>query len=380
MSTWITLSPSLPGCFDGIGDNAWNLARALSAHGRVHQVARPLGAVAAGKTRAVHSGAASVQDVEVLDSWRELATASWRARARAVDGVVVHYFPPAFLHHDLPALVRWLETVTRAGRPVVLAVHEIGPAKDGRLRRTVIRALYRQVLLALLARTSQVIVTTDWARRELASARLTIGRDVRIVPIGSNISRVPATAPPVDHTLVMFGQPGHMYREAIVALGRWLATHGAMVRLTWLGRSTDELRAAWCGQYGLPAHRVTFDGGLPEAEVSARLSAASIGLAPYDQGLSTRRSSLAALVEHALPIVGLDGPGTDDLLRQSGAFMLSPLTDADAFVRNVAAVLTDEPRRRALAQAAERLFTTTLSWPRIADAYLAALTMRPEGV
>ena len=376
MNDWITLSPSRPGCFDGIGDNAWNLARSLSPHGRVHQVARPVVTSRRAAPRRFHAADDPAGDVEVIHSWGELDGSRWRARA--VDGVVLHYYPPAFLRPDLPALLRWLKMIRRAGLPVVLTIHEIGPAQDGRVRRAVIRTLYRRMLQALLSRTSQVIVTTGWARRELASARLTDHLDVRIVPIGSNIPRVPAVAPPVEGTLVMFGQPGHMCRDAIVALGRWLATHGQMVRLTWLGRSTEELRAAWCGHYGLPAHRVTFDGGLPNAEISARLSAASIGLAPYDQGLSTRRSSLAALVQHALPIVGLDGPGTDDVLRQSGAFMLSAMTDPDAFVRNVVAALTDEGRRRALSAAAESLFTTTLSWPTIGEAYRAALTMRPE--
>ncbi len=377
MSEWIVLSPSLPGRFDGIGDNAWHLAQALSTHGRTRLVVRP-----SAPSLAITDDALGGEPVEteVLSSWRDLEQATWRAAGDQCDGVVVHYFPPAFLQRDLLSLLRWLRALRRRGRPVVVAVHEFWPPADGRLRRAGIRAAYQQVLRSLVARASTVVVTHELAGRVLCDAHVARPEMLRVIPVGSNISRAPITAPVIDHTMAMFGQPAGMRREALIALGRWLTTAAAPIHLRWLGRSAEELRAAWCGDYGLSADRVTFEGALRSSEISARLASSSLALAPYIDGASTRRSSLAALVEHGLSLVGLDGPCTDDLLRTSGAFVFSNVTEPAAFVSNVAALVGDADRRAVLSQAATQLFDHRLSWPRIASGYLAALDPAAAGV
>ncbi len=87
----------------------------------------------------------------------------------------------------------------------------------------------------------------------------------------------------------------------------------------------------------------------------------------------TRRSSLVALIEHGLPVVALDGRYTDSLLRGSGALAFVPIGDADGFARLAADVLADAGRRASMRARAADLFRDRLAWPRIAEAYVAAL-------
>jgi glycosyltransferase involved in cell wall biosynthesis len=106
--------------------------------------------------------------------------------------------------------------------------------------------------------------------------------------------------------------------------------------------------------------------------VSALIAQGTIGLGVYDDGVSTRRTTLTALLAHGLPIVGLEGRYTDARLRDSGAFLLSPIRDSPAFIANLQRVMSDPTLQSSLASAAARLHDAELSWPRVAQHYLDA--------
>jgi glycosyltransferase involved in cell wall biosynthesis len=110
---------------------------------------------------------------------------------------------------------------------------------------------------------------------------------------------------------------------------------------------------------------------LPADLLSRRLQEVTIGLALYADGASTRRSSLAALLEHGLPIVALEGRYTDDRLRTSGALLFVSPDERVAVPQAVEALLADPARRHEMSAAAGRLFSQQLAWPIIAAAYRA---------
>jgi glycosyltransferase involved in cell wall biosynthesis len=170
--------------------------------------------------------------------------------------------------------------------------------------------------------------------------------------------------------LVMFGQPYVLDRAVVLGLARWIETEAPRPRWIWIARSVAEMKQ-WWAEIGAP-DVVEIHGELPAAEVSALIAQGSIGLGLYDDGVSTRRTTLTALLAHGLPIVGLDGRYTDGRLRDSGAFLLSPLLDAPAFIANLRRVLADPARRSALAASAVRLHASEFTWARAAEQYLAA--------
>jgi len=342
----LTTAPA--GVFDGIGDFSASLTAALRHHRSTELFVR-------------------------AHDWRELEQVDTANTA----GAIVQYLPQAFMHGDLRALLRWLDRLRADRKPVVLMVHEYWPPLNGTLRRAAMRLLFRRILRACIKRSSVVVTSQEWSAHELGL--LARGHRLCAIPVGSSIPRIARAATPALGTrLVLFGQPAALHPATMAAVGQWLSASTPDISLTWLGRSTEEMRASWCDAWQLPSDRVTFAGGLPAAEVSAVLQASHIGLAPYENGASTRRTSFAAMLEHRLPVVAIDGLYTSDWLRESGACVWTPDGDPMAFVRALSVLVADEPpRRAALSARAGELFEARLSWPRIAEAYARLLS---EGV
>lgn len=345
--TWRVLSPAPPGVFDGIGDFAGSLTTALQAFGPTELFVRK-------------------------NNWRELEHVAIESTA----GAIVQYFPQAFMRGDLRALLRWLDQLRAAQKPVVLTVHEYWPPLNGTIRRAVVRLLFRRMLRACIRRSTAVVTSQEWSALELAS--LARGHRIRTIPVGSSIpcGGTPAPAQLAGGRLVLFGQPAAMHAPTIQAIGAWLSSAPAGVSLTWLGRSTEEMRHAG-DALGLPAGRVAYTGGLPAAQVSAALHSSRIGLAPYANGASTRRTTFAALLEHRLPIVALDGILTSNWLRESGACVWTPEGEPARFVDALSQLLNDASQQALLAARAREVFDAHLSWPRIGEAYARLLS---EGV
>lgn len=347
---WRVLSASAPGRFDGIGDFAASLTQAL-------QPFRPTELVVRGET------------------WAELE----RLDVASTAGVIVQYFPQAFMRGDLRVMLRWLDRVRHAGKPVVLTVHEYWPPLNGTLRRAVSRVLFRRTLRACIRRSSAVVTSQEHSAHDIASVAR--GHEVVAIPIGSSIPVESGGAMAPGCGLVMFGQPAAMHAPTIAALAAWLVSAPPDVTLTWLGRSADEMRTSWCTTWGLPADRVQFRGGLAAADVSLALQSARLALAPYENGASTRRSTFAALVEHRRPIVALDGITTSDWLRESGACVWTAEGNPPAFVAAVSQLIGDAARQATLSRCAGDLFDARLSWPKIGEAYARVLAQRlAEGV
>ncbi len=117
------------------------------------------------------------------------------------------------------------------------------------------------------------------------------------------------------------------------------------------------------------------DGAAPAAEVSRRLAAVDIFVSAFDDGVSTRRGSLMAGLQHGLPIAGTVGRFTDHVLKSANgaAFLLAPALSVDAFHEIAAAMVADDELRSTLGKRARALFDEQFSWTRIAERMRAAL-------
>ena len=379
MSEWLVVSAAAPGQCDGIGDYSWQLTRALggvptSGTGAATLIVRR--GLDGASTAGIEPAPESRARIEHVASWMDLGTAEWASRSRNADGVLVQYFPQAFARQDLPALIAWLNIRRREQRSVVVTVHEYWPPFSLSPKRIVTRLLYRRALRHLAAQSSVLVVSQPYAASELVAAGIAPAAAFHVIPVGSGVPRVAEPVATEEPTLVMFGQPAALHAGAVGAVAHWLASAPRRPRFWWFSRSEAEMRAWWRARVDAPADVVTMHAGLPAAAVSRRLLEGTVALAPYVDGASTRRSSLAALIEHGLPLVALDGRYTDDLLRRSGAFVFVTLSHAAGIAAAAASLLADRERRSAMASAALHLFAERLAWPRIAEAYLAAL-VRP---
>jgi glycosyltransferase involved in cell wall biosynthesis len=179
-----------------------------------------------------------------------------------------------------------------------------------------------------------------------------------------------------DQTLVLacFGLnhpgrlPGHVTR-AVEAL----AEAGEAVLLLNLGTESEPSRP-WNGQIRMHA-----PGYLDHESVARLLSAADIFLAPYGDGVSTRRTTVMTAFQHELPVVGTAGHLTDSAFLSAGnAMVLTPVHSPDAFARAVCMLAQDPARRRSVARAGRVLYESRFDWPHVAGRMLAAFDRAVE--
>jgi glycosyltransferase involved in cell wall biosynthesis len=119
--------------------------------------------------------------------------------------------------------------------------------------------------------------------------------------------------------------------------------------------------------------KVIRPGELPERELAEFLSAADLFLAPFVDGVSTRRSTMMSALQHGVAVVGTNGPLTDALLQESAALRLTPVHRPDLFAR-AAVELADRPDERStLGGAGSVLYQSRFDWPVLADELLGSL-------
>lgn len=374
MSAFLVVCPTAPGRFDGVADYACRLGAALSPTGPAVLVGLAGGASPNGDEGVCP---AEVTRVE-LASWREL----WRRRREPAfaDGTpLVQYVPQLYANRaDAVWLLMWLVAARLEGRRVVVTLHEYAVPAARSVRRVAARLLLPVVAALLGTVSTHVVVTIDLNRRRLRRWLFWKARRIALVPVGSNIPASGAGRDPRSDSgdpvvCVLFGQPAAMSVPALTAVGRWAAGRTEQVRLRWIGRSRGDILDCWSGRCGLRADLIEVVAGRPASDVSAALASADLFVAPLADGVSSRRTTVAAALAHALPIVGTRGPSTDAWLTEFGACALADAGDEAGLVTHLDALARDAPARRAMARAARVLFDSRFAWEAIARDYLQHL-------
>ncbi len=261
-------------------------------------------------------------------------------------------------------------------RPLIATMVHEGAVPWGGVRRTLMGAWQRAQLAAMLRVADIVCVSIEpwipWLRRFAGPSK-----SIHHLPVGSNVpdmrcaregERARLGIDPDALVLGLFGgrhpsRPIEHLREAIIATSR---RHRRLVVLN-LGADAPALS-------GLDSSvEIITPGPLPPAALASTLSAADIFAAPYTDGASSRRGTLATGFQHALPIVSTLGPLTDPFLVRSDALTLVPARDSQAFGKAVADLADDAELRLALGARARQLFDERLDWQSIARRLLGLL-------
>jgi glycosyltransferase involved in cell wall biosynthesis len=226
---------------------------------------------------------------------------------------------------------------------------------------------------ALLALADLVFVSTSsWNPRLPASCRPITA------PVGSNLPdgrrqraerRRAIDASPETIVLATFGtgHPSRLLGHVVAAANAVAAEHDRVMLLV-LGTGAQPL----CG---LDESVTVRRPGLQSPdELAAELSAADIYLSAFVDGLSTRRTSLMAGLQHALAVVGTDGPLTEpDLRREEAAISWVSASDRAGFARAALALAGDPAARLRRGLEARRLYERRFSWERIAELTITAV-------
>ena len=116
-------------------------------------------------------------------------------------------------------------------------------------------------------------------------------------------------------------------------------------------------------------------GGVASAEVSRRLSAMDVHLAAFVDGISTRRGTLMAGLQHGVATVGTSGRLTDSVLREADgtALLLAPVESAEKFHDCVLRLIRDRDLRQKIGVGGHELYSREFDWIPIARRLIDAL-------
>lgn len=363
---------ALPPQLDGIGDYTARLAAELSRTSTV--------SVLTGKTR----DPAPIPDVEVVPCFSPEKPGSVAeivpfVRERKTDWLLLQYNPFSFgrwgLNLHLPRAVA-AALRSSPGTRLALMVHE--PFVPLTSWKFVIMSVWQRWQLWRLGHAaSAVFFSIDpWVGR----FRSWFGRrPVVHLPVGSNMPRVAISRGEArerlrlqEETLVLglFGSlnatrmPG-LIRQTVEQLRR----KGREVTLLYIGPDVAVARAEF------PGLCLIANGAASPEEVSRRFAAMDVCLAPYIDGISTRRTTLMTALQHGIPTVGTHGALTDELLLQSNgqAFLLADVRVPDEFSQAVLKVAGERELRDRLGAGAHALFERMFTWERIAGHLLQSL-------
>jgi glycosyltransferase involved in cell wall biosynthesis len=308
-------------------------------------------------------------------------TLAWRRRGIDVSGgdLILQYNPFSFGRWGFAPRLPIDMWLLRRRRPHVrqaVMVHEaFVPIESA--KSLVMGTWQRLQLRAILLSVDVVMVTTSsWVPLLPAGCRPTA------IPVGSNLPdrrerresrRRELGADAETLVLASFGHdhPSRLL-DYVVAATNAIAARGQSVTLLCLGAGTRALEGLH------PRVNLHRPGEQSGDELAADLSAVDIYLAALSDGLSTRRTTLIAALQHGLPVVGTEGSRTEpELRRELAAIHWTPAGDPGAFADAAVELAGDAALRQRRAAAARELYDRSFSWDLIARSVVAALSTAP---
>jgi glycosyltransferase involved in cell wall biosynthesis len=367
---------ALPPQLDGIGDHSRGLAGALAAHADV----------------CIHTVRGFVPDpipgVQVLQSFgieprQSVNDLLASIEAAPPDWLILQYNPFCFGRRGFnPYLAKTVRRIKRNFSQTSLAVmvHEqYTPANS--FGNALMWTFQRRQFAAITALADLTLFSTGpwWEKyRQRHSRRrslhMPVGSNLRVVPADRRQVREELGLTPKTMVLGSFGSDhGSRLLGYSVAAGKKLMAAGHDVCLLVVGSAGPAFRSI-AGD--LPIIDL---GPLPTDKVSRSLRAMDIFLSPFIDGVSTRRGSFFAALQHGLPIVTTRAYHTDpDLLRHDGrAFQTVAASDLGGFVDATIRLAGDPAMRQRLGSGARECSEAHYSLPVLTGRWLDALQIAP---
>lgn len=367
------ISPVLPPTLDGIGDHTAHLAEALASRGAEVRVLTaqpdwtPLSGVRV--RRAFH-----------LDTRRGILDLVAPLRTDSPDWVLLQFEQFSYgrwgLNPFLPLAVRRLRRAAPGTQIAIMFHEDYTPLSSVPFA---VMSLWQRPQFWMLGRRADTAFfsTAPWAEKYRDWFPDT---EVRHLPVGSNIPVVRADSirvrerleiDPDAFVLGLFGSahPSRLLAH-VNAAAKACTRAESDCRILYVGPDGERVRNR------LDADVSLLDTGpLPAEDVSRCFAAMDLYLAPFENGVSTRRGSFLAGLQHGLPTVSTRGSETGEpLRRQDGAaFQLVPWSDRDAFVSRVIDLAHAPDQRELMGRAARDYYASTFDWPVVAQTLRRAL-------
>jgi glycosyltransferase involved in cell wall biosynthesis len=310
-------------------------------------------------------------------------TRSFSSGLKAYDAVVVQYNPFMYGRWGfapwLP-LGLWRMRRARSCEQIALMVHE--PYVPMVNWRWALMGLWqRSQLVAALWGTQLAFASIQtWSA---SVGRLPFAPATHHLPVGSNLpdARTARRDERVrlrigDNALIVAafstGVAGRLVSHVVAAVNE-IARGGLEVVLLNLGAGAPPLRGSIASEV-----RVVEPGRLPPDRLARKLATADLFLAPFVDGVSSRRTTVMAALQHGIAVVGTTGPLTDELLISGDFLELAPVDDLGAFVRAALRLASNSDERRSLGEAGRKSYEDNFDWPVIARELLRQLATKRQ--
>jgi glycosyltransferase involved in cell wall biosynthesis len=274
----------------------------------------------------------------------------------------------------------WIRRRAQAGDEVHLMVHEPFLSFHRRRARQNVGAVVHRLMLRILLRAARhVWVSTPsfvpdvrrfTPRDDLAVSWLPVPSPVPVVDDARAIAEL--------RTMLADGRPivGHFGTcHALVApileqvLER-LSTARPDLRFVLIGRGTSAFVERLYAAGRVPPDSIVATGEREARDVSLLLQCCDAFVQPYHDGISARRTTMMALLEHGRALVTNAGARTEAYWSESDAVVIASPADADAMEAAVLDLLDTPERRSALATRAQALYAARFDATRMITALL----------
>lgn len=346
--------PTVPPAINGIGDYTIRMSVELIARG--HEVI-----VLCARPGAESRQIAAEARIELADVWPDgdmsrldgLLTA---VTSYAPDAVVVEFeqfsygrrgFNPRF-SSVLEHIARRTPAATR-----VLLLHEAQVGVEN-LKTLVMLSYQRPQLLRLARSAEHILMSTDaWAPLLPRRAR----ERAEVAPMPSNLPYTPPCPAPANSEPVRVGVFGSLDdRRYPYLLAALRALETANAEFSYVGPHRARMESLLDA---VPRLSVSVRDPLPSREASEFISTQDLMLAPFAEGITSRRTSVAAALLMGRTVLTTLGRATDTASSHAiaqGAMVATPADDPAAFGSAVTPLLQDPERRARIGEAGARYY------------------------
>ena len=266
----------------------------------------------------------------------------------------------------------WLRNrAVRHGDRVEIMLHEpFLPFRGVSIRQNAAALVHRLMTVILLRAAELVWMTIPLWEQKWRPYALERRIPFQWLPIPSNIPVIddPAGIQAVRRRYVAgqgflighFGTFGRPITSVLEPVLRALLAETADQTILLMGRGSHEFREQLVRNQPRWSERIQAAGALPPEDLSRHLSACDLLIQPYPDGVTTRRGSIMAGLNHGKAVVTTHGELTDSFWTNTGALALAESGDTQGCVRLIQQLRADASERLRLGTAARVLYQQRL--------------------
>jgi glycosyltransferase involved in cell wall biosynthesis len=366
------VTSALPPRMDGIGDHSSGLAGALAQSLDVTVY------TARGFSPDAIPGVDIVQSFDIAPR-RAIADLESAMKQSPADWIILQYNPFCFGKRGInPFLAGTIRRIKQNSPNMKLAVmvHEMW-MHTSTLKYAILSMIQRRQFAAVTSQADLTLFSTGpWA--DNYQLRYPDRKCVHM-PVGSNLPYVKADREAIrrelgfaDNTIVLgsFGgnHPSRLF-DLFAKSARRLKSAGFDVRILSIGSAGPAIRES------MPELPLVDLGSLVADEVSRKLQAIDIYMSPFFDGVSTRRGSFFAGIQHGLATVTTRSYHSDsEMLAHDGKAFLAPETcDEAGFISAVEKLAAEVDLRRSIGAQARICFERNYSLAVLAERWRSLL-------